>query len=477
VPGSEGLAGSYSPSELARCFPRGFRFGAATSAYQIEGDPLADGAGPSIWHDFSHEPGRIADGSNGDAACGHYRRMREDVALMASLGLSVYRFSVAWARVLPQGTGAVNAAGLDFYDRLVDALLGHGIEPMLTLYHWDLPSALQARGGWQHPDSPQWFADYAECVAGRLGDRVRYWITLNEPWVIAVLGHYLGEHAPGIRDAAAHVQVMHQLVHAHAAAELRLRAMLPAGQIGVAVNLAPQHPASDLEADQRAAGRRDAWFNHWFLDAVLRGRYPHVLLQPDNGPGFGPEWPMALLRRLQEELPSPARPDFLGINYYSRERVRADPADALLGAAPLPPAALGAPVTTMGWEIYPAGLTETLEGVTGRYGRLPLWVTENGAACPDRVRDPNGDIEGAIVDTDRIHYLSTHLHAAAAAMAQGVDLRGYCVWSLLDNFEWALGYGPRFGLVEMLRGSLERRRKFSARWYQSLIAAFKTRPV
>ncbi|WP_304299550.1 GH1 family beta-glucosidase [Chromatium okenii] len=434
-------------------FPANFLWGAATSAYQIEGDPLAAGAGASIWHQFAHQPGRIANGDTGDVACGHYRRWAEDVALMAELGLTAYRFSVAWGRVLPNGSGAVNQAGLDFYRRLIDALCERGITPMLTLYHWDLPQALQERGGWQHPDSPAWFADYAEVLIRAVDDRVPLWITLNEPWVVTVHGHLEGIHAPGLQNRAATPRVAHHLLLAHAAAMTVYRA-LGRHQIGLAVNLEPQFPASAAAADQAAAQRRDAFINRWFLDPLLLGSYP-----PELQEIFGADWPdfpASELARIH------GIPDFIGVNYYSRGLVRADATEQSLGARRIKPQ--NAPCTTMGWEIYPAGLTETLLGLRERYGNVPLYITENGAAFID------ADLQaGVINDAARVNYLETHLRAAQMALAQGVDLRGYFVWSLFDNFEWAEGYAQRFGMIHIDSHHGKRTFKRSAHWYREFI--------
>ncbi len=436
-------------------FPRDFLWGAATSAYQIEGSPLADGAGPSIWHRFAHSPGRIANGDTGDLACDHYRRYREDVAIMADLGLNAYRFSVAWSRVLPQGRGTVNHKGLGFYQRLVDALLERGIRPMVTLYHWDLSATLHDRGGWLNPDSPNWFADYAQVMFKALGDRVPLWITINEPWVVAVLGHLEGQHAPGHRDLFETPRVAHHLLLAHARAVDVYRG-LGRHRIGLAVNLEPQHPVSDARADREAATRRDAFINRWFLDPLFQGRYPHEMASI-----FGPAWPdftseeLALIR---------APGDFIGVNYYSRGCVRADPDATPLHAVRVSrPEALN---TAMGWEVYPEGLTQTLLWLRQRYANPPIYITENGAAFDD---PPARD--GLVADPLRVAYLRDHIVAAAKALEQGVDLRGYFAWSLLDNFEWAEGYSKRFGLYHVDPRDQRRLPKASARFYREVIAS------
>jgi beta-glucosidase len=441
------------PSSAGSIFPEGFLWGAATSAYQIEGHPLADGAGPSIWHRFSHNPGRVANGDTGDLACDHYRRYPQDLDLMAGLGLGAYRFSVAWGRVLPEGRGAVNPKGLDFYRRLVDRLLELGIRPMVTLYHWDLPAALHDRGGWLSPDSPAWFADYAQVLFRALDDRVPFWATLNEPWVIAVPGYLSGELAPGHRDLYEAPRVAHHLLLAHAEAVSAYRS-LGRHRIGLAVNLEPQHPAFATPEDRAAAARRDAFVNRWFLDPILLGTYPTELPVL-----FGPAWPEGTERDLGRIR---TRTDFIGVNYYSRGVVRADPEARPLGARTL--SLPGVPRTAMGWEVYPQGLAETLLWLKDRYDNPPLYITENGAAFDDPP-----PMDGEVQDPDRVEYLRAHLCSAREAIAQGVDLRGYFAWSLLDNFEWACGYEKRFGLIQVDRVAQTRTPKASARFYRDVV--------
>jgi len=436
-------------------FPRGFLWGAATSAYQIEGSPLADGAGPSIWQRFTRIPGAVVNGETGDRACDHYSRWRADLDVLAELGLDAYRFSIAWGRVLPEGTGRVNGKGLDFYQRLVDGLLERGIQPMITLYHWDLPAALDERGGWCNPDSTRWFADYAQVLFRALDDRVGHWVTLNEPWVSTVLGYLSGDHAPGRRGLAEPPWVAHHQLCAHAEAVAAYRA-LGRHQIGISLNLEPQHAASDTAADQAAAARRHAFINRWFLDPILFGRYPTALADL-----FGPHWPDfpdADLARIQAPL------DFLGVNYYSRGLVCHDPAEQPLQARRITPK--DSPCTAMDWEIYPAGLTETLMWLKQRCPALPLYITENGAAFDDP--DP---VAGLVQDPRRVDYLREHLAAARLALEQGVDLRGYFAWSLLDNFEWSLGYAKRFGLVHVDFATQQRTIKASAAFYRAFIQA------
>jgi beta-glucosidase len=441
-------------------FPEEFLWGTATAAYQIEGAVHEDGRGESIWDRFSHTPGRTFLGHTGDRACDHYHRYRGDVALMRELGLRSYRFSIAWPRVLPSGKGPVNEAGLDFYERLVDELLAAGIVPMTTLYHWDLPQALQDRGGWQSRDTPRYFADYAEVVFRRLADRVKLWITHNEPWVAAFLGHATGEHAPGITDERAAVQVSHHLLLSHAEA---LRAFeehrSSGGSIGITLVLFPCHPASDRQGDQEAARAADGHFNRWFLDPVLTGNYPVDMTERYARLGRAPE-----IRPEDAESIRRGSVDFLGINYYFRRILRAPRSRDRLFEE-VPPEGRDTRFTAMGWEIYPEGLYETLLRVHREYRSLPLYVTENGAAFEDRVGD-----EGRVEDEDRVRFLREHFGQAARAMAEGVDLRGYQVWSLYDNFEWAYGFDRRFGIVRVDFETLARTWKRSALWYRKVIA-------
>lgn len=434
-------------------FPDDFLWGAATSAYQIEGSPLADGAGASIWHEFSHTPGRTRDGGTGDVACDHYRRYREDVALIGDLGLNAYRFSVSWSRVLPDGRGRVNPAGLGFYERLTDALLERGIEPMVTLYHWDLPAALDRLGGWLNPDSAEWFADYARSLFRALGDRVKLWVTLNEPWVVVDGGYLHGGLAPGQRNPFGAPHAAHNLLRAHGRAVQAYRAE-GRHHIGLVVNLEPKYPATETVEDLNATMRADAYWNRYYLDPAFLGGYP-----PELPEIFGEAWPAFP----DSDFDSIRQPlDFLGINYYSRQVVRHDPDDWPLAAARVPQPRHTH--TEMGWEVYPQGLTDILEWVAGRYGPLPLYVTENGAAFYDPPQ-----AEGEIDDPLRRRYLRDHLRAVLEARRKGIDLRGYFAWSLLDNFEWAHGYVPRFGLVHVDYATQRRTPKSSARFYADVI--------
>jgi beta-glucosidase len=440
-----------------RRFPDGFLWGAATSAYQIEGSPLADGAGPSIWHRFSHTPGRTANGDTGDVACDHYHRWPEDVRLMAGLGLQSYRFSIAWGRILPEGRGTVNARGLGFYDRLVDALLERGIRPNVTLYHWDLPAALDDRGGWLNPDVADWFADYARVLYRAFDDRVPMWATLNEPWVVSEGGYLHGTMAPGHRVLHEAPLAAHNLLRAHAAAVQAYRAD-GAHEIGIVVNLEPKYAATESEADQAAARRATAAMNSRYLDPVFLGRYPEELREI-----FGVGWPEFPQREL--DAIRDARIDWMGINYYQRAVVRDDPAEL-----PVREGRVRQPRhthTTMGWEVYPPGLAETLRWVTERYGRPPIYVTENGAAFYD---PPTADGD-EVHDPLRVAYLRDHLRAVRDAIRDGADVRGYYAWSLLDNFEWAHGYDQRFGIVHVDFATQRRTPKASARFYAEVIAS------
>ena len=435
-------------------FPDDFLWGASTSAYQIEGSPLADGAGPSIWQRFSHSPGLTANGETGDVACDHYHRWAEDVELMRELGLNAYRFSVSWSRILPAGTGRVNPKGLAFYERLVDALLAAGIAPNVTLYHWDLPAALDDRGGWLNPDIAHWFADYAAVVFRALDDRVGMWATLNEPWVVTDGGYLHGLLAPGHRNVFEAPLATHNLMRAHAAG---VRAYRAEGRhrIGLVVNLEPKYPASQSPEDLAATKRAEAYMNRQYLDPALRSRYPEEMREI-----FGEAWPDIPDTDLRELSPPI---DFLGINYYTRSVSRHDP-------AALPVRASGVRQrhhahTETGWEVYPQGLTDVLVWVKERYGDIPLYITENGAAF----YDPPHAIDGRIDDPLRVWYYREHLRAVRRAMDRGVDVRGYYAWSLLDNFEWSHGYSKRFGLVHVDYETLARTPKASARFYGEVI--------
>ncbi|MCB0181634.1 MAG: beta-glucosidase [Anaerolineae bacterium] len=440
-----------------RQFPKDFLWGAATAAYQIEGAWNEDGKGESIWDRFSHSPYRILNGDTGDVTCDHYHRMPEDVLLMKELGLKTYRFSIAWSRVLPEGRGAANEKGLDFYDRLVDNLLAAGIVPNATLYHWDLPQALQDQGGWPNRDSSDWFADYARLMFDRLGDRVAMWATHNEPWVVSFLGHAEGDFAPGIADYSQAFQTAHHLLLAHGKAVQVFRAGSYQGNIGIVLDLQHPQPATSSEADQAACQRRYDVTHGVFLDPLFKGRYPEMLFE-----WIGPHAPkihdgdMALINQ-------PI--DFLGVNYYMTFVVRFACRGGLLKLALDYASAPNWGRTATEWGINPPGLLATLLNLKENYGNPNIYITENGCAVAD-VPDANG----FVADTGRINYLRAHLLAAHEAVQAGVNLKGYYVWSLMDNFEWAHGLSKRFGLVRVEFETGQRIPKQSALWYRNVIA-------
>jgi beta-glucosidase len=441
---------------VVTAFPDGFLWGAATAAYQIEGAWDEDGKGPSIWDTFSHTPGRVANGDTGDLACDHYHRWREDIALMRELGLTAYRFSVSWPRVLPDGDGVVNGPGLDVYDRLVDGLLDAGIMPCLTLFHWDLPQALQDQGGWGSRTTIDAFVRYADVVSARLGDRVPMWITHNEPSVVAVDGHVVGEHAPGLRDPALGIRVAHHLLVSHGLAVPAIRANAPAADVGITINVWPQTPASEDPLDVAAAERVYEAEAGWYLDPLYGKGYPSATLAEYELRGWAPE-----VR--EGDLEAIAVPtDFLGLNYYSRALVRHDPEEEPWRASSIDE---DGEVTDTGWLVVPEGLFDLLTRVHHDHGPPAVHVTENGAAFPDVVGP-----DGAVHDDRRVAYLREHLRACARAIADGVPLRGYFAWSLLDNFEWAEGYAKRFGIVRVDFETLERTVKDSGWFYRDTIA-------
>ena len=448
-------------------FPPEFRFGVATSAYQIEGAVHEDGRGESIWDRFCQTPGRILDGDNGDVACDHYHRWERDLDLIAELGLDTYRFSIAWPRIVPDGRGGINQSGLDFYRRLVEGALERGIKPLATLYHWDLPQALEDTGGWTNRETAVAFAEYAEVVVAALGDVVTDWITQNEPWVSAVEGYAQGKKAPGVTDWPSAICASHHLLLSHGLAIDAFRAVGPAdGRIGITLNLAPMIPASDTEIDVAAAVRADGYHNRWYLDPVLRGRYPADMLEHYAAHSVD----LAFIDDGDEAIIG--RPtDFLGVNYYSVGRIH-DASDASEGDASF----LGfeflparEPVTAMGWEIAPSAFTDLLIRLDRDYGPLPMMITENGGAFGEEASD------WSVQDPARVAFLAAHFDAAQKAIAKGVDLEAYFVWSLLDNFEWESGYRPRFGIVRVDYETQERTLKDSALWYRDLVA--RHRPV
>jgi beta-glucosidase len=453
---------SAQPALSGITFPDGFIWGAATASYQIEGAAQEDGRGPSIWDTFSRTPGKVHAGHTGDVACDHYHRYVDDVALMADLGLASYRYSISWPRIQPDGSGPVNSRGLDFYDRLTDELLGKGIDPVVTLYHWDLPQVLEDRGGWPNRETALAFAEYAQIVHGRLGDRVKTWTTLNEPWCSAYLGYSSGRHAPGRQDPAATFAAVHHLLLGHGLAARALRAA-GANTISITLNPAVVFPVDpDNAADRDAVRILDGLSNRMFLDPMLKGEYPADMLEHISR--------FTDLAYIQDgDLETINAPiDVLGINFYQPAYVSAKPGAP---AAPDQPGSEGiatrdpqGPVTDMNWLIEPSGLTHLLKRIHDDYPGTPLLITENGAAYPE---GPSED--GEVHDTKRIEYLDGHLRACHDALAAGVDLRGYFVWSLMDNFEWAEGYAKRFGIVHVDYRTQERLLKDSAKWYREVI--------
>jgi beta-glucosidase len=439
-------------------FPAGFGFGVASSAYQIEGATTEGGRGESIWDRYCRLPGRVANGETGDVACDHYHRYVEDLDLMASIGIRLYRFSIAWPRLVPDGKGKPNQAGIDFYRRLCEGLRERGIAPMATLYHWDLPQAIQNDGGWAKRETASRFAEYADVAYEALGDVVDSWITQNEPWVTAFEGHGFGTKAPGLEDWPTALRVSHHVLLSHGLAVRAFRERNGSeGQIGIALNLTPAYPLNGTTNDRAAARLMDGFHNRWFLDPVLRGSYPSDTVD-ELTRRFGP------LDAVQAgDLETIAEPiDFLGVNYYFSMRVFADHGEPLLGIGVAPPVA---DTTSMGWEVTPSALHELLVRIRREYGDVPLVVTENGAAFEDEA-----PANGYVDDPRRREYLREHLESLRRAIAEGVDVRGYCAWSLLDNFEWQHGYSKRFGIVYVDYETLRRIPKASARWYRDLIA-------
>jgi beta-glucosidase len=455
----------------ADSFPPGFRWGVATAAYQIEGAATADGRGPSIWDTFAIVPGHIADGSDGLVACDHYHRWPEDLDLLQWLGVGTYRFSLSWPRILPGGGTRVETRGLDFYDRIVDGLLARGIDPVVTLYHWDLPQPLEDVGGWAERDTAWRFADLALAAHARLGDRVSSWITLNEPWCSAFLGYASGVHAPGRRDPAAALRATHHLLLGHGLAVAALREAGSVAEVGITLNLYPVHAASQEPADVDAARRLDGMQNRIFLDPVLRGSYPEDVLDDLSAIGFNHDHVKA------GDLDIIGAPiDVLGVNYYTSFRVRSPDPDEVphphrrgspwVGCDDVEFVSQHLPLTHMDWEVDPDGLRQMLVRLNSDYDCPPVVITENGAAyrdLPDRT--------GEVADPERIAYVESHLRSALAAISEGVPLRGYFLWSLLDNLEWAWGYSRRFGVIHVDFATQQRTPKSSAYRYREIVAA------
>ncbi len=442
-----------STSEAGRRFPNDFLWGSATSSYQIEGATAVDGRGESIWDRFCNRPGAITDGTSGEVACDHYHRFEEDIALMQRLNLNAYRFSIAWPRVLPLGHGAVNERGLDFYDRLVDSLLAHGLRPLPTLYHWDLPQALEDEGGWPVRATAEAFADYAEVVAARLGDRVGNWMTMNEPFVIANHGYLTGEHAPGRSSLSDSLAASHHVLLGHGLAMQRIRAVVRDANVGIVLNFTPVTPVGASPAALDRQQLVDGIENHWYVDPIGGFGYPQYTVDRLA-------WDQSEV--LSGDMDLIARPiDTLGVNFYSRKLV-----GALEGERPD-----RGGETAMGWEIYPSALGDLLRGIHQTH-RFPRYlITENGAAMPDADR-----VDGRVIDNDRLEYFAAHLGQVHQAMEDGVPVEGYFAWSLLDNFEWAHGYGPKFGLIEVDMVTQRRTPKQSALWYSGVAKSGEIRP-
>jgi beta-glucosidase len=447
-----------------RRFPDGFLWGVATSAYQIEGAVSEDGRGPSIWDTFSHTPGKIDGGGTGDVACDHYHRVESDLDLLASLNVNTYRFSLAWPRLFPDGASRREQRGFDHYDRLIDGLLARGIEPLVTLYHWDLPQALEDRGGWRSRATVERFAEYASACFDAYGDRVTRWLTINEPWIVGLLGYLLGLHAPGYKDdLLGEVTVFHHLLLAHGLAVQEFRRGGHRGGIGLAPNLMPHYPASDTDADREASWGSDGYVNRWFLDPVFRGSYP-----ADQRERY--EALVGPLEFIHDgDLETIAQPtDLLGVNYYAPRWMQAMPGDhpwpwkvvVPEGQQTTAGFTAGVPQTEAGTPIVPHGLTDLLVRIHEDYGDIPIVITENGAVFSEPLHDER-----------RVHFVRDHVAALHDAIEQGVNVAGYCHWSFMDNFEWALGYAQRFGLVHVDYDTLERTLKDSGRYYARIAAA------
>jgi len=440
-------------------FPPGFVWGAATAAYQIEGAVDADGRGESIWDRFSHTPGKTLNGATGDVACDHYHRWAEDLDLMRELGVGAYRFSIAWPRILPTGRGAVNQAGLDFYRRLAEGMLERGITPYATLYHWDLPQALQDAGGWPARATAEAFAEYAGIVGRALGDVVKHWMTINEPWCVSVLSHQIGEHAPGMKDPRLAIAAAHHTLLAHGLGVRELRREAPGCEAGIVLNYTAAFPHSADPADVAAARRFDGFFNRWFTDPVFGMGYPADMVALYGQAGYLPHGLSFVEPGDMETIAEPT--DFLGVNYYTRGVFTAGgPGE------PWRELQYDTPRTEMGWEIYPQGLYELLLRLHTHYGARKLFVTENGVSYLD---GPGPD--GAVHDERRVDYMRAHFAACQRAIVAGAPLAGFFYWSLLDNFEWAKGYEQRFGIVHVDYDTQKRTPKDSFRYYQQVIAA------
>ena len=437
-------------------FPNDFIWGTATSSYQIEGAKDVDGKGESIWDIFSHTPGKIINNDNGDIACEHYYKYKDDVALMKKLGIASYRFSISWPRILPEGTGEVNQKGLNFYNDLINELIANNIEPIVTLYHWDLPQALQDKGGWENRETIKNFVEYAEIVFKEYGNKVKKWITHNEPWVVAYEGNAFGKHAPGKKDWKIAVQVAHNVLVSHGLAVKKFRELGMDGEIGITLNLTPSYPVTEDENDGLASKIMGEFTNDWFLSPIFKGKYPEKLekiyedmfgeieIEPDD------------LEIISTEI------DFLGVNYYSRSLVKYSEDSSFSGIETIK--SEESQYTAMDWEIYPTGIYDLLLMISNEYTKKPIYITENGAAFDDKI------INGEINDENRISYIESHLKELHKAIQSGVYLKGYYAWSLMDNFEWAYGYSKRFGLIYVDYETQKRIWKNSAFFYNEVIS-------
>ena len=429
-----------------------FTWGVSTSSYQIEGAANEDGRGQSIWDTFCKVPGKVVNFDNGDMACDHYHRYKEDLDLMKWMGVKAYRFSVAWPRVIPDGVGRVNEMGLDFYDRLIDSLLEREIAPWLTMYHWDLPEVLQLRGGWNNREIVEWFGEYSEVLTSRFGDRVKNWMTLNEPLCSAWLGHLYGDMAPGIKDLQTALNVSHNLLMSHGLACQVIRSNVSEANVGIVINVTPAVPATDSQEDGNAAQLADGFDNRWFLDPVFGRSYPADVI---DALGASPEIHSGDMKLIAQDL------DFLGVNFYSRQTVAADQ-----NSKPLPIRSVNrenVKRTAMNWEVHPQAFEEILLRISKEYSPKAIYITENGSAWNDEV------INGEIIDDERIDYLVRHLDAMRSARDRGAPILGYFAWSFLDNFEWAYGYEKRFGLIYVDYKTQKRTPKKSAFFYRQLL--------
>ncbi|RIW27805.1 beta-glucosidase [Bacillus salacetis] len=435
-------------------FPQDMKWGAATAAYQIEGAAFEGGRGPSIWDTFSHTPGKVKNGDNGDVACDSYHRFEEDIQLMKELGIEMYRFSVSWPRIFPEGTGAVNPEGVQYYHQFVDALLANGIEPMCTLYHWDLPQSLQDQGGWEKRETVEAFAEYAAFMFKEFGGKIKKWITINEPWCVSFLSNFIGVHAPGYQDLQLATTISHHLLLAHGKAVRRFRESGIEGGIGYAPNTEWNEPFSSKQEDVDACRRATGWFIEWFFDPVFKGSYPEFMTDWLKQKGVTLAIEDGDMEIISQEI------DFLGINYYTGSVARYKENHDLFDVEKVD---IGYEKTDIDWNIYPEGFYKVLCKITDQYGRVPIYITENGACYNDEVEN------GRVTDDRRIQYLKGHLAALKRSMDSGVNIKGYLTWSLMDNFEWAEGYDKRFGLIHVDFNTLVRTKKDSYYWYKKII--------